>query len=226
MLIYQLGIKRKHMKKTLITLIFITSSISAPIQAEGNHKGGHQNTPSGGHWMSPEADSAKPNPIKRDKASINRGKQSYFQYCSACHGAQALGNGPAGMSLKPKPANLKAMAGGHPDGDFAWKIANGRGAMPSWKNTLNENQIWDLVNYIQNLNPKGRMMDMSKMDHTKMSMNDMKKMMPNMDHSNMKSGEMKQMMAKMKGVKDAEHSNSDGHHNPKPQNSHDKPHSH
>jgi hypothetical protein len=25
------------------------------------------------------------------------------------------------------------MAAHHPDGDLAWKIANGRGAMPPWK---------------------------------------------------------------------------------------------
>jgi len=43
------------------------------------------------------------------------------------------------------------MAGHHPDGDYAWKIANGRGAMPAWSGSLTENQIWDLVNFIQSL---------------------------------------------------------------------------
>lgn len=94
-----------------------------------------------------------------------------------------MGDGPAAATLNPKPANLVAMSGGHPDGDFAWKIKNGRGAMPAWKSILKENQVWDLVNYIQALNPKGKMMDMSKMDHSNMSKEDMKKMMDNMGHS-------------------------------------------
>lgn len=67
------------------------------------------------------------------------------------HGVKALGDGVTAATLDPKPTNLKAMSGRHTDGDFTWKIANGRGAMPSWNKTLNENQIWDLVNFIQNL---------------------------------------------------------------------------
>ena len=43
------------------------------------------------------------------------------------------------------------MAGHHPDGDLAWKIANGRGAMPAWKGTLTQTQIWALVTYIRSL---------------------------------------------------------------------------
>ena len=43
------------------------------------------------------------------------------------------------------------MAGQHPDGDFAWKVANGRGAMPAWKEILSERDIWHVVNYIQSL---------------------------------------------------------------------------
>jgi mono/diheme cytochrome c family protein len=53
--------------------------------------------------------------------------------------------------MKTKPADLTVMAGNHPDGDFAWKIAQGRGSMPGWQNRLADEQIWDLVNFIQNL---------------------------------------------------------------------------
>jgi len=51
---------------------------------------------------------------------------------------------------------LTVMAGQHPDGDFAWKIANGRGPMPAWKQSLKPNQIWDAVNFIQSLAPAGK----------------------------------------------------------------------
>ena len=201
------------MKQKLLTILITTSAISAitaasitSVYADGNHKGEHG---AGAHWMSPAEASKKPNPIKSDPASIDRGKKSYFQYCSSCHGAKAMGDGPVAASLNPKPTNLVAMSGGHPDGDFAWKIANGRGAMPAWKSMLNEKQIWDLVNYIQNLNPKGKMMDMSKMDHSNMSKEDMAKMMANMGAA-------------------GGHSDSDGHHDamPKEKSHHDDGHSH
>jgi mono/diheme cytochrome c family protein len=43
------------------------------------------------------------------------------------------------------------MARHHPDGDLAWKIAEGRGAMPGWKQILPEKNMWDLVNFIRSL---------------------------------------------------------------------------
>jgi len=39
-------------------------------------------------------------------------------------------------------------------GDFAWKIANGRGLMPGFKDHLTKEQIWDLTNFIQSLKTK------------------------------------------------------------------------
>lgn len=47
-----------------------------------------------------------------------------------------------------------AMAPGHPPGDFAWKIANGRGEMPPWQCALSDEQIWHIVNFIKDL-PSG-----------------------------------------------------------------------
>ncbi|MEB8432746.1 cytochrome c [Cocleimonas sp. KMM 6892] len=203
------------MKKLIISGVAISAVISAVslsyVFAEGKHEGGHGHNEGHGmaHWASPKAAAARVNPIKSDQASINRGKQSYFQNCSSCHGANAMGDGPLGASLNPKPTNLASMAGMHPDGDFEWKIANGRGPMPAWKTFLNENQRWDLVNYIQALeNPNG------------------KGNMAGMDHSNMSAEEMKAMM----GQVSSSHSNDDDHHKVEKaddhSDSHDKNHAH
>lgn len=142
------------MNKSQLLNITILSLLSPVAFAAGSHSGGHddhQNPSMEAHWMSPPAEAAKPNPIKLSKQSVNTGAKLYQQYCTSCHGANAEGDGMAGMMLDPKPTNLRAMSGGHPDGDFAYKIREGRGAMPSWKNTLNENQVWHLVNFIQTL---------------------------------------------------------------------------
>ncbi len=103
------------------------------------------------HWVSPEAATRRVNPIEPSAESVDRGAALFAGNCASCHGQKADGSGPAGVALNPRPPDLRRMSGVHPDGDFAWKIANGRGAMPAWKGTLREDQIWDVTNYIQSL---------------------------------------------------------------------------
>jgi len=102
------------------------------------------------HWMAPPEMAGRKNPTPADKASLVRGKQIYDASCASCHGASGKGDGPAGKALNPKPADLAAMAPQHPPGDLAWKIETGRGPMPPWKGVLTQNEIWDVVNYVQN----------------------------------------------------------------------------
>ena len=44
---------------------------------------------------------------------------------------------------------ISASPGHREAGDLAWKISTGRGDMPPLKETLNDNAIWHLVNYLQ-----------------------------------------------------------------------------
>jgi len=105
----------------------------------------------GAHWMAPADAAARKNPVPANAASIERGKKLFEANCATCHGKTGRGDGPGAAALNPKPADLKAMAGNHSDGDYAWKIANGRGAMPAWRGVLDEKQIWDAVNFVQSL---------------------------------------------------------------------------
>jgi mono/diheme cytochrome c family protein len=43
-------------------------------------------------------------------SSTEKGKQIFLEYCIACHGISAKGNGPAASSLKIPPADLTALA--------------------------------------------------------------------------------------------------------------------
>lgn len=108
------------------------------------------------HWMAPEREAKRRNPARPTRASLRRGETLYRRHCALCHGPEGAGDGPAGAALTPKPANLQAMVGHHGDGDLAWKIAEGRGAMPAWKSRLQPRQIWDLVNYLKRLSGGGR----------------------------------------------------------------------
>lgn len=123
------------------------------VYASGTHVGGHSGS-SSQHWQAPADIAERVNPVAKTLESIQRGKDLYMESCASCHGDEARGNGPVAKVLKKKPTDLTAMAGNHPDGDFAWKIAQGRGPMPGWQEKLTEKQIWELVNFIQNLEKK------------------------------------------------------------------------
>ncbi len=150
---------REYNMKTLtqtILILAVSISTSSAALASGNHSGGHhgEEKPAShqAHWMSPKAAANQKNPVAATPESLKKGATIYQNNCASCHGATGKGDGVAGKMLNPKPADLVTMAGGHPDGDYAYKIREGRGAMPAWKNVLNEEQVWHVVNYIQRLN--------------------------------------------------------------------------
>jgi mono/diheme cytochrome c family protein len=130
------------MKKTrLFTLVvLLITAISIPVQSFG-----HEHS----HWQAPPKEAARKNPIPADKDSVDRGALLYQTHCAMCHGEQGLGDGPAGATLDPRPTDLSHAAAHHKDGDIAWKIAIGKGAMPGSKGVLTEAQVWDLVNFIK-----------------------------------------------------------------------------
>jgi hypothetical protein len=69
----------------------------------------------------------------------------------ACHGASGRGDGVASVALQPKPTDWSSPAvQSDTDGELFWKITNGRGAMPAWKQ-LPEAERWQIVNYIRTL---------------------------------------------------------------------------
>jgi mono/diheme cytochrome c family protein len=143
-LLHEVLVKGQRLMKKTILL----GSVSVAC-AGGAHKGGHRSK--GEHWAAPKHSALQVNPAPSDSKSISEGKKMFAELCARCHGVQALGNGPDGFGLSVKPTYLRTMAGGHPDGDFAWKIKNGRGEMPGWEDDLEEKEVWHLVNYIQSL---------------------------------------------------------------------------
>jgi copper transport protein len=97
------------------------------------------------------SDPALSNPVAATSDSISRGAALYQANCAACHGATGQGDGRAGVGLFPKPADFTAgHTKAHLDGQlFGW-IQNGKAGtgMPAF-GELTDEQIWDLINYIQ-----------------------------------------------------------------------------
>lgn len=80
-------------------------------------------------------------PLKQ--TSPASGKEMYTQYCAACHGTDAKGEGPAAPALKTPPANLTILArsngGKYPSDHVAQLLRSGTGVaahgsadMPTW----------------------------------------------------------------------------------------------
>ena len=94
-------------------------------------------------------DESQTNPFKwEDTAAITAGQSLYQQNCSACHGAD-------GKGLLPGMPDFSAL-GSKQDvlgtsGELFCTIKNGRGAMPSWSDSLSPEQMWQALTYIATL---------------------------------------------------------------------------
>jgi copper transport protein len=95
------------------------------------------------------------NPVAAGPASIAGGRALYEANCLACHGPTGAGDGPLGLALNPRPADLRAHAvpGVHPDGQLYLWISDGLAgsSMPAFANTLSDEERWHLVNYLRSL---------------------------------------------------------------------------
>ncbi|HID39210.1 MAG TPA: cytochrome c [Calditrichaeota bacterium] len=109
----------------------------------------------GSNWNAPpEADQLK-NPFENDKEAWKKVETTFQTLCMICHGEKGYGDGIAGMALTPRPANLTSEeVQKQSDGAIFWKLTNGNPPMASYKETLTEEQRWQLVKYIRYLGSK------------------------------------------------------------------------
>ncbi len=93
------------------------------------------------------------NPIPATSESIAAGLALYDAYCQTCHGSGGLGDGPASAGLNPPVANLVVHVPLHPDRALFGFIHDGieGTAMTALGETLSEDEIWHIVNYIRTL---------------------------------------------------------------------------
>ncbi|MGH9681894.1 MAG: c-type cytochrome [Candidatus Acidiferrales bacterium] len=104
-------------------------------------------------WVAPEDARKVKNPVPPTKENVDAGAQTYMDNCLLCHGEKGMGDGPGATALKVKPANFtdKKLMSAETDGSLFWKMTQGRGPMPSWKDVLSDTERWQLVDYIRTL---------------------------------------------------------------------------
>jgi mono/diheme cytochrome c family protein len=98
------------------------------------------------------------NPIPVSAESIAAGQTLFSAHCALCHGQTGKGDGPVGVTLNPRPADLTqhAIVGIHTDAQlFEW-ISNGfpGSQMPAFRSALSDTERWHLVNFIRSFAPK------------------------------------------------------------------------
>lgn len=95
------------------------------------------------------------NPFEGNQDAVTAGKTLYDVNCAACHGAQAKGDGAAGASLDPKPADLQKTAKETTPQYSNWVIHVGgvgsglNASMPAFKDVLSDDDIWQVVTYLE-----------------------------------------------------------------------------
>jgi len=112
-------------------------------------------TKPGDTWTAPPEANAVFNPLQNLLLAEQKGKELYNVYCWSCHGTTGYGDGAAGSALGQKPANFHdEKIRKQRQGALFWKISNGNGNMPPFKDALSEEQRWQLVSYIRKFSEK------------------------------------------------------------------------
>ena len=103
------------------------------------------------------------NPVRRSYESLKNGEVLFDRYCTTCHGAEGLGDGPvaaaspfAPNATGPLPlvlpiAGPMSMSKVFSDGHIYTTMSLGRGRMPNY-NRIPAMERWDVVNYIREMN--------------------------------------------------------------------------
>ncbi len=81
------------------------------------------------------------------------GADTYKAKCQMCHGADGLGNTPAGKAMNAHPFNSPDVLK-ESDADLATIIKGGKNKMPAFSGKLTDAQVTDVLRYIHTLQKK------------------------------------------------------------------------
>ena len=132
------------MKKTLLAVLVLAAVILTAC-------GGGAKTTATTLDPVPAEYAGKTNPLGAEAAPA--GAEVFKTNCVTCHGPQGYGDGPAGAALDPKPKNLAELQTLAGDDYLYWRINTGKDgtSMVPWKGILTDDQIWQVIAFINTL---------------------------------------------------------------------------
>jgi molybdopterin-containing oxidoreductase family membrane subunit len=101
-------------------------------------------------WTVPPEKKARLSDTMFTQETLKQGTQIYQSYCKSCHGDPGKNN--VTKLVPPPPDPVSAQTQQNTDGDLYFKIQEGRGPMPSFKNSLTSIEIWQVICYIRSFN--------------------------------------------------------------------------
>ncbi|HOK51139.1 MAG TPA: cytochrome c [Bacteroidales bacterium] len=123
-------------------------------------------------WQVPADKEKRTSPYLFDEQMRKKGEDIFKRSCASCHGMPGQGNNI--RSLVPIPPDLaEKKVQQQSDGAIFYKITVGRGAMPSFKNSLTEQERWQVVAFLRSFNkdyvqpPLARLVDSAKLRSVK-----------------------------------------------------------
>jgi cytochrome c5 len=105
---------------------------------------------SGQEWIVPDDKKGKLSPFQFDENTRKAGEKLYSVNCMSCHGTPGKGNYLKLVPPPPDPATDKIQK--NSDGELYYKLTNGRGQMPSFKNALSSDEIWHVISFVRSFN--------------------------------------------------------------------------
>lgn len=103
-------------------------------------------------WVVPAENGAKLSPFAFNDSTRKAGAELYNLNCKSCHGDPGKNNVINLVPAPPDPASAKMQT--NSDGAIHYKLVEGRGPMPSFKNILSSSDMWRVISYIRSFNDK------------------------------------------------------------------------
>jgi mono/diheme cytochrome c family protein len=105
-------------------------------------------------WAAPATERARANPVPESPEALARGRALFERHCTACHGPEGRGDGPA--STEARDLTDPAVEARLTDGEVFWKIGTGRKkdgerTMPAFARQIKTEDRWKLVRYVRSL---------------------------------------------------------------------------
>ena len=101
-------------------------------------------------WVAPDSANDLINTYETHDENIAKGLPIYKKLCRSCHGRNGDGQGVEAEDLETVTTDFtNSSFVEQTDGSMFWKISEGRDDMESFKERLNEEEIWLVILYIK-----------------------------------------------------------------------------